>query len=1636
MSRLPEKLRALILSLKHGWVRKIGLRLFPWLLRAANHRPLVNRPGFATRRLTLELLEDRVAPAALTSTLQQAFLDGLQSLEQWGARIEQSDQLLRSVSLLNFTSSTSSTSLGEVFDPSALLHARLTQPAQQYLSTAGSGATIEGLAAALSASNLSTTDTFLLHLPVNFSSNNSFRLNGAQVFAGSGLSFDSTQSVPVTVGATLTATLDVGLSLQEGIAASDAFFIRGGALQLSASVATSSLNFNVSDGFLNTHVQNGQLQFVTNLISNLRNPDNDADGNITATELTGASVTNLIDMQDATGSFSASLPLTPVATSDNVNRFQLSGVTLAVNQGDPFGNTNPQIAFSGTGTSDLQNIAGFSATRALQVLDNIGAWLDQARASSFFQKNLPFAQDQHFGDAVRFQELLTARLLTPLTNTDGTPKFTTAQQFATQLATAMATSLSTVNARYDETTNRLGFHVELANHAFAPQDANFTFGFNFDPLTNLSLTGTANTVHLTTTATTLKFDVEVDLSPFQAVFQGNVDLPANGRLSNAAHFGLSVNGADFVNVLVPDDAGNNARADLVADVNAALASAGLSSVQAVLQGNRLTLLSPTNSEGAVLLIQADRTDPAATQLGLSQTGAPTVAVLQGSAAPAGNGHLSADAVFQLAVNGRAAVAVTVAAAATADNSQAAHLIADLQTALDAANLSDVSAELVDGKIQLRVFRTSGPASLVLSAAAGNPTISELHFAASQSSDQTIGLAAAVDSLQNRINLGNIIADLSVAQSASGLSASGKYGFVDVDISAGSLTGTQTMQFHSTAGQVQTLNNLFADLNAGTNFNAAYTGSGSLALPVSVVNNTISLTGPGPRVQITGSNLFQATPTLTVQTVNAPELDKLRLMSASSLVAALTDVAGALERWLSAAPTNRRLAFVNASPHSLAPLEQPFRDAVNRLSGASITSLRSVVGAIESAFGLPSDAVTMSLVGGSDLQFQFHFQPAGVSGNLPIDLDLATLSTMAGGVSNLSGLKRLIESGTSSAHVDTSADLNLRFGFTLTSDGNPAAYLNDATTVDYSVQVQGSNVTFQANAGALHVFVGNGSVAIGNGAGAANYHVALTQISGDHYAPASVTASQVSVSSTGTATANLPLAYPAPSNALSPALAVTINNLVGTTASVTAPNLSQQATNINLNNDMSALPGAVEDYFSKLQNVLNATVLNANFPLIGQGLNQAVFLKNLGQQISSAIQQKFTATGAKNKAAVDQAGFALFGNDVPPAPSPATIPPGSIYLPFLSIPLVLPATALPPQPLASGIPGLELSAGAIANITVQPTINFAKPFFFNPFTGLGIDVSGANEITLQVTASVAGVALTGKFGDFDATLTDHGSTLSATITMDLGDVDGDFILSGPELPAIAPPLSATDVVTLLTNNPNLIRYTAIQGSASFNTSFKADFFDPQNNLLQSPTFFDPTPWAVTGDGIINQEQFQLSGGTTGVLQQTMNLVDLGRQTSILDSQTLYVRAGGTVASSLALALDDVQVELIFRDANGNSIGAPVSASAAIAAENGEATFIVQADVPVGARQVLFRFTGAAPGSSGLVTFDNAFVYVAHKDALLSGNLVTNWNFAVDVPGAPFPAALQAELTGDEAPTLRTVELTNLQLGAITSHPAIS
>ncbi|QSA97859.1 OmpA family protein [Methylococcus sp. EFPC2] len=190
--------------------------------------------------------------------------------------------------------------------------------------------------------------------------------------------------------------------------------------------------------------------------------------------------------------------------------------------------------------------------------------------------------------------------------------------------------------------------------------------------------------------------------PRKIVASGNLQ-SGDGKLAADAHFTLTVDGSDKTVTLTKSATQTNTtQAELITDLNAALAAAGLAGkVVATLDGQRIRLQEVIGGSLASLSLSAASNDPAVTVLGFatSQTGAPgPFRIAATKDLQALRGRLTADASFTLAtdtVNGGSPFTLTLTAPDTASNRYAFDIVSDIEAQLD--KVAGIKADLdLDG----------------------------------------------------------------------------------------------------------------------------------------------------------------------------------------------------------------------------------------------------------------------------------------------------------------------------------------------------------------------------------------------------------------------------------------------------------------------------------------------------------------------------------------------------------------------------------------------------------------------------------------------------------------------------------------------------------------------------------------------------------------------------------------------------------------------------------------------------------------------------------------------------------------------------------------------------------------------------
>jgi len=136
--------------------------------------------------------------------------------------------------------------------------------------------------------------------------------------------------------------------------------------------------------------------------------------------------------------------------------------------------------------NDVDGLLGFTnigSRGMVGLMTSLSTWLDQFRQSSFVDYDVPFAEDLSVGDVLCLDQAFNDNITALLVDGDGEPLFDTAQELVADLTALPA--LSGVTADYNPATREIIFHVQLTAN-FAPTGAQLDFDYTLDPLYDLS----------------------------------------------------------------------------------------------------------------------------------------------------------------------------------------------------------------------------------------------------------------------------------------------------------------------------------------------------------------------------------------------------------------------------------------------------------------------------------------------------------------------------------------------------------------------------------------------------------------------------------------------------------------------------------------------------------------------------------------------------------------------------------------------------------------------------------------------------------------------------------------------------------------------------------------------------------------------------------------------------------------------------------------------------------------------------------------------------------------------------------------------------------------------------------------------
>ena len=1350
-------------------------------------RPLgAARPRERPSAFRLEPLEPRILLSAdpLTSAAQTAFQQGLAGLQQFAQQLDGAHELGQGLPLLVSQATGLAPSLGAALDLADVLKTTLADPAAAYFAGLGGGsATPAGLAAALGATDASTADVLLLTRHVD--ATRSDPVTFSVPVTGGELPISSSGSATFNLQTSVGFDLTLGLDTDPSLAPADAFFVRVSTLTFGASVSASGVSFPVNLGFLGGQVTGGSISLDVHATAQLANPDGDAAGNLTLSELLGTSIDSLASIGVSSASASATLPV-----SASVGSWALADGTQVRFAGNPYtpGALVPQI--QGPGADDLRAFGRVTADSVIGMFDQVSGLLDELSRATGPDTRLPLiAGNESFGEALGLSRVVDEVLAKPLHDAP-TADVDTAQEMASKIASLLGVAPGQVALGFDGNADRLHFQID-AGKSFAPVSEKLALDFELDPLANVT---TSSQVEVTASGH-VSFGLDIDLTPFSATLHGFKDLPANGVLSSDAVFELAVGAAAPVSVTVARKPGNTNRNQLVADVNAALGAAGVAGVSASLYGARIQLATPPGSTEASIVVSADADGTATTELGLAKPQASSVAVLDGTVVLPVTGRLSSDAHFRVRVNGEAGFHdILVRAADTTGQalkdpsnpslgidttvSPQEALARNVTDALRAAGVKRVEAIVEDGRLALRVTNPSGIAALQVTATAGDPAAAQLGIPLTSGTAAPGAIGIATDAGADRALISSLGATGSLALAAADVDANANFGFVGIDIVNGTASASGSFVLAPRSGQPIRLLDLFDRLdNLSGTFQLTTTCSANVDLPVTVDAGITLPVGPSPRITASFADLVHpSAPSVTFSGLDA--LLGFRAFDTQDVVAALRGLVNTLRTMASLPLVGGPLPLIGAELDDTLR----FADALSALvdgiaNGPPIASLQTLEQGLEQGLGIAPDLLSVSVPSSQDLRISLRYAPAAVSKNVALNVGLG--STGIPGVTNLA-------SGAPVLAFDASATLDAVLGVDLTNAQSPRPYLLDSSALTLLAYARNASpLDFQAAIGPLGVFVKGGSARLSQtgGGGPASIHVGLAPGTGGRWFTDQIGAGTLALTASGEVVASLPLFYPTASNALG-TVSFSIGNLANIpgTTTLTAPVAALQTAigSLNLSNDLGAIVDGFDVLLRGIQDALRGQVFGVQLPLVGQGFADAAnFLETLRQQV---VDRLHTALNGASRAA-DAVRDALFGvlgsapggldlidptftdagndgvpdtastkEDIVVTPTPASgIPDRIEFHTRLRQDLV---SAQVPIDFAVGLPGLGLKVDPGSQVVLLIGWQLALGFGVSKTEGAYFDTSAIDELKVDFNVSIPDVVAHGTIGFLTASIADE------------------------------------------------------------------------------------------------------------------------------------------------------------------------------------------------------------------------------------------------------------------------------------------
>src|SRR5688572_1047093 len=353
----------------------------------------------AAVKFAVEQLEQRVmltTATPLSASDAAAIKAGLANIVDWAQTLESFGALAQNLPGVN-------RALGTVTDLSELLQTKLSAPVNALSTTPSPDQIKAALELVLGPSTVTALTTAT---EITFDVKTSLAGTAQQVNLDLGQNSDALSldgDTKVTLNSAVGLNFTFGITLGEGLAASEAFFVKlktddatnPTGFKVTGSVNAGSFSFPLGGkvGFLEVGIGDGTAASNIALGAQIKlglNDPNPTDGHITLAELMGNSLSALVAQPagSATGTINASIPVS--ASLGSFSGASAAGV-ISVTDTNVFDATKPTVGF--TAGDPLKNFKNITPRDAISMIQQLGASLQGITEGLSPVGGIPFLED-------------------------------------------------------------------------------------------------------------------------------------------------------------------------------------------------------------------------------------------------------------------------------------------------------------------------------------------------------------------------------------------------------------------------------------------------------------------------------------------------------------------------------------------------------------------------------------------------------------------------------------------------------------------------------------------------------------------------------------------------------------------------------------------------------------------------------------------------------------------------------------------------------------------------------------------------------------------------------------------------------------------------------------------------------------------------------------------------------------------------------------------------------------------------------------------------------------------------------------------------------------------------------------------